>query len=65
MGITTKIELFDKVVNETTISVIAECNRYENEIFVAQLSRSPFILPIMTDEEIITHLQNNEYKIYF
>lgn len=63
-----KIELFEKqVFDENSISLIAECNMYdENEVNINQLSRSPFIFPnTMTDEEIINSLQINEYSIYY
>lgn len=62
------IELFEKkVFDDNTISLIAECNIYdENGIIINQLSRSPFTFPnTMSDEEIISSLQANEYSIYF
>lgn len=60
------IELFDKVDNgDGTQSLIAECNGYVDGVRVIQFSRSPFTFPSsMTDEEIINHLWENEYKIY-
>jgi len=63
-----RIELFEKgVFDDNMISVVAECNIYdENDVMIKQLSRSPFIFPnTMTDEEIITSIQANEYSIYF
>ena len=63
-----KIELFEKqAIDDNSISVIAECNMYNENLFlVRQFSRSPFIFPnTMTDEEIITSIQENEYSIYF
>lgn len=62
------IELFEKsVFDDNMISVIAECNVYnENGIRINQLSRSPFIFPnTMSDTEIINSIQTNEYSIYF
>jgi hypothetical protein len=62
------IELFEKsVFDDNMTSVIAECNMYdENNILIQQLSRSPFIFPnTMSDAEIITTIQTNEYSIYF
>jgi hypothetical protein len=62
------IELFEKsVFDDNMTSLIAECNMYdENNILIQQLSRSPFIFPnTMSDEEIITAIQTNEYSIYF
>ena len=60
------IELFEKVDNgDGTQSLIAECNGYVDGVRVIQFSRSPFtFLLSMTDEEIINHLWENEYKIY-
>lgn len=63
-----RIELFEKgVFDDNMTSLIAECNVYdENGVRTKQLSRSPFIFPnTMTDEEIITSIQANEYSIYF
>ena len=64
----TKIELFEKAVfDDNMTSLIAECNMYDdNNVMIKQLSRSPFIFPnTMSDEEIITSIQTNEYSIYF
>jgi hypothetical protein len=60
------IELFEKVNNgDGTQSLIAECNGYENNVRVAQYSRSPFTFAdTMTDQDIIDHLWANEYIIY-
>ncbi|MFN5250169.1 MAG: hypothetical protein ACK5DE_03925 [Bacteroidota bacterium] len=63
---TKTIELFDKVViGDGMMSLIAECNGYEDGLLVIQFSRSPFIFPeTMTDQEIIDSLWLNEYSIY-
>ena len=60
------IELFEKINNgDGTISLIAECNGYENGVRIAQYSRSPFNYPdTMTDQDIIDSLWLNEYSIY-
>jgi hypothetical protein len=60
------IELVEKVDNgDGTRSLIAECNGYENNVRVAQFSRSPFTYPdTMTDQDIIDYLWANEYIIY-
>ena len=62
-----RIELFEKyAIDDTTISLIAECNVYDNNNRIEQLSRSPFSFPnTMSDEEIIISIQTNEYNIYF
>lgn len=63
-----KIELFEKqAVDDNTISLIAECNMYdENMILVNQFSRSPFTYSnTMSDEDIINDIQSNYYYIYF
>jgi hypothetical protein len=64
---TRMIELFEKTYTDTEVTLIAECNEYDNySRRTEQLSRSYFTFPIsMTDEEIITYLENNEYSIYF
>ena len=61
------IELCEKTYTETEVTLIAECNEYNDYARkVKQYSRSYFTFPItMTDEEIKTSLQNNEYSIYF
>ena len=61
------IELKEKQIGETEITLIAECNLYNSDnVLIQQLSRSPFTFSSsMTDEEIILYLQNNEYSIYF
>lgn len=63
---TKTIELFEKdIKGDGTMWLIAECNVYENNVRVAQLSRSPFVFPdTMTDQEIIDSLWLNEYSIY-
>lgn len=60
------IDLFEKIDNgDGTQSLIAECNGYVDGVILIQFSRSPFTFSLsMTDEEIITHLWANEYKIY-
>lgn len=60
------IELVEKQPqDEENTKLIAECNVYEGEVLVQQLSRSPFVFPnTMTDEEIIDSLWLNEYSIY-
>lgn len=63
-----QINLIDKVNNnDGTISLIAECSLYyEDMTFSQHLSRSPFTFPdTMTDQEIVDSLMTNEYKIYF
>lgn len=63
-----KIELFEKsVFDDNMTSLVAECNIYDkNNVLIKQLSRSPFIFPnTMSDEEIISSIQANEYSIYF
>ena len=63
-----KIELFEKqAIDDNSISLIAECNMYNDDlILINQFSRSLFVFPnTMTDEEIITSIQENEYSIYF
>jgi len=64
---TRTIELVEKVISETEVTLIAECNEYdENQNVTNHLSRSEFTFPIeMTDSEIISSLQTNEYSIYF
>ena len=64
---TRMIELSYKTYTDTEVTLIAECNQYDNYARrTQQLSRSYFTFPItMTDEEIITSIQNNEYSIYF
>lgn len=60
-----QIELFEKVINGDTQSVIAECNGYVNGVLKIQFSRSRFVFPdTMTDQEIIDSLWLNEYSIY-
>lgn len=60
-----QIELFEKVVNGDTQSVIAECNGYVDGVLKIQFSRSKFVFPVtMTDEEIKESLWLNEYSIY-
>lgn len=60
------IELVEKIDNgDGTQSLIAECNGYGDGERVIQFSRSPFTFSSsMTDQEIINHLWDNEYKIY-
>jgi hypothetical protein len=59
------IELKEKVDNGTTVSLIAECNGYENDELAHQFSRSPFVFSNeLTDQEIIDSLWANEYSIY-
>jgi hypothetical protein len=60
------IELVEKSIVDGQVYLIAECNDYQGDIQVKQLSRSPFVFPdTMTDQEIIDSIQQNEYKIYF
>ena len=61
------IELFEKQVVDVNINLIAECNEYdESGVRIQQLSRSPFTFPsTMTDDEIKSSIQINEYSIYF
>lgn len=61
----TNVEIVEKVVKETTVEVMVECNRYVNGVRVEQCSRSPFIFSAeLTDEEIIELISENEYKKY-
>lgn len=61
------IELVEKVNNgDGTLSLIAECNAYDNDILVIQFSRSPFTFAdTMTDQDIIDYLIANDYSLYF
>lgn len=62
---TKTIELKEKVDNGVTVSLIAECNGYVNDVLVKQFSRSPFTFSNeLTDQEIIDSLWQNEYSIY-
>lgn len=64
-NMTKQIEIVERVINETTQDIIAECNGYENGVRVIQFSRSPFHFSNeITDQEIIDSLWENEYKIY-
>jgi hypothetical protein len=65
--ITKEILLVEKINNgDGTISLIAELCVYKDEMFDHHDSRSPFTFPdTMVDEEIIDHLMNNAYKMYF
>lgn len=48
-----------------TQTLIAECNVYEDNVRVAQLSRSIFTFPdSMSVEQIVEHLWANQYSIY-
>lgn len=65
MAMNVKVEIVEKVVLETTVKLIVECNGYINEQRVVQFSRSPFEFSNqLTDEEIIQSISENEYKIY-
>ena len=60
------IELFEKNVVGDKVDLIAECNVYDGDKLVNQLSRSPFTYSTsMTDEEIKLDLQNGAYALYF
>ena len=61
-----KIELVQKISNNDGSQLVtAELNCYDNGVYIAQLSRTEFLLPeIMTDEEIISHLSFNDYSKY-
>lgn len=62
----TKVEIAEKVVTDTSINVIVECNRYLDNILIEQCSRSPFSFPLeTTDDQIIQSISDNEYKRYF
>jgi hypothetical protein len=64
-NMTKTIELFEKVDDGVTVTLIAECNGYENNVRVIQFSRSPFTFSNeLTDQEIIDSLWQNEYSIY-
>lgn len=64
---TKTIDLVDKQVGETAITLIAECNMYNEEgKLVQQLSRTKFEFGLEeTDETIIEFLKQNQYSIYF
>ena len=61
-----RIELFEIVYNDDdTKSLIAECNGYIDNEFITQYSRSPFVFSsTLNDDDIISLLWDNEYKIY-
>ena len=61
-----EILLVERVNNtNSTISLIAECNGYIDGIRVIQYSRSPFsFADIITDQEIIDFLWENDYAKY-
>lgn len=63
---TKEILLVERVNNsDQTISLIAECNGYENDVRVMQFSRSPFsFADTITDQEIIEFLWANDYAKY-
>jgi hypothetical protein len=63
---TKEILLVEKVNNpDQTISLIAECNGYVDEVRVIQFSRSPFsFADTITDQEIIDFLWGNDYAKY-
>lgn len=66
MDMNTEIELFERTSDDVNQYLIAECNKYQDGIRVAQFSRSPFVFPIeWTDEMIIESIRNNEYAKYF
>lgn len=60
------VEIVEKIVKETTVELIVECNGYdEYGRLIAQFSRSPFVFSNeLTDEEIIESISENEYKQY-
>lgn len=61
-----EIELFEKTSDDVNQYLIAECNKYQDGIRIAQYSRSPFVFPIeWTDDMIIESIRQNEYSIYF
>ncbi|MEY3400435.1 MAG: hypothetical protein RLZZ86_32 [Cyanobacteriota bacterium] len=61
----TNVEIVEKVVKETTVEVMVECNRYVDGVRIEQCSRSPFVFSAeLTDEEIIQLISENEYKKY-
>lgn len=61
----TSVEIVEKVVKETTVELIVECNRYIDGVRVEQCSRSPFVYSNqLTDEEIIKDISETEYKKY-
>lgn len=61
------IELVDKQFDgQGNVNLIAECNDYNGEVRVKQLSRSPFTFSdTLTDEEIIEIIKTGSYSIYF
>lgn len=60
------IELINKEDNGLgRLDLIAECNEYENNKLVNQLSRTKFVFGSeQTDQEIIDYLWANDYNIY-
>lgn len=60
------IELINKEDNGLgRLDLIAECNEYENDKLVNQLSRTKFVFGSeQTDQEIIDYLWSNDYNIY-
>jgi hypothetical protein len=59
------IELKEKSVSGGYVNLIAECNKYEDDVLVKQFSRSPFTFPdTVTDQDIIDSIAQNEYSIY-
>ena len=60
------IEIKNKVDNGVgRLDLIAECNEYDGNIIVQQLSRSKFVFGSdQTDQEIIEYLWENDYNIY-
>ena len=60
-----KVEIVERVVTETTVELIVECNGYIDGVRVIQFSRSPFVYSNeLTDEEIIQDISETEYKKY-
>lgn len=60
------IELKNKVDNGLgRLDLVAECNEYNGDILVQQLSRTKFVFGSdQTDQEIIDYLWENDYNIY-
>lgn len=61
-----QIDLKNKVDNGLgRLDLVAECNEYDGDVIVQQLSRTKFVFGSdQTDQEIIDYLWQNDYSIY-
>jgi len=61
-----QIDLKNKVDNGLgRLDLVAECNEYDGDVIVQQLSRTKFVFGSdQTDQEIIDYLWANDYSIY-